>query len=144
MLTKNKPTTLTMRYEQVLVAHKALMVLAQMDLPRDTAMHIRRLVRVVGPPAEDAQEERRKLLRLHAQIDERGQVVADEHDQVQFGSDEKRSAYEEAHRELMELEAELEVVQLRASSLPAEGLRAALLIALDDLLLDDLLLDDLG
>ena len=49
MLTKNKPTTLTMRYEQVLVAHKALMVLAQMDLPRDTAMHIRRLVRVVGP-----------------------------------------------------------------------------------------------
>ena len=141
MATKNKPTTkpttLTMRYEQVLVAHKALMVLAQMNLPRDTAMHIRRLVRVVGPPAEDAQEERRKLLRLHAQLDERGQVVADEHDQVQFESDEKRSDYEEAHWELMELEADLEVRQLRASALP-ENVKPALLIALDDLLLDDL------
>ena len=141
MATKNrqstKPTTVTMRYEQVLVAHRALMLLAQMDLPRETAMHIRRLVRVVGPPAEDAQEERRKLLRLHAQLDERGQVVADEHDQVQFESDEKRSDYEEAHRELMELEADLEVRQLRASALP-ENVKPALLIALDDLLLDDL------
>ena len=141
MATKNrqstKPTTVTMRYEQVLVAHRALMLLAQMDLPRETAMHIRRLVRVVGPPAEDAQEERRKLLRLHAQLDERGQVVADEHGQVQFESDEKRSDYEEAHRELMELEADLEVRQLRASALP-ESVKPALLIALDDLLLDDL------
>ena len=141
MATKNrqstKPTTVTMRYEQVLVAHRALMLLAQMDLPRETAMHIRRLVRVVGPPAEDAQEERRKLLRLHAQLDERGQVVADEHDQVQFESDEKRSDYEEAHWELMELEADLEVRQLRASALP-ENVKPALLIALDDLLLDDL------
>ena len=119
------------------MAHRALMLLAQMDLPRETAMHIRRLVRVVGPPAEDAQEERRKLLRLHAQLDERGQVVADEHDQVQFESDEKRSDYEEAHWELMELEADLEVRQLRASALP-ENVKPALLIALDDLLLDDL------
>lgn len=130
--------TVTMQNQELMVAHEALLQLAQLRVPTATAMRVRRLARVVGPTVEDVQEERRKLVRLHADLDERGEPHGDENGKIVFKSDDDREAYAAAHRELMELETTLEVQPLTASELGIKEIQAGLLIALDDLLLDDL------
>ncbi|MCB0071913.1 MAG: hypothetical protein KDE20_10665 [Caldilineaceae bacterium] len=130
--------TVTMQNQELMVAHEALLHLAQLRVPTATAMRVRRLTRVVGPTVEDVQQERRKLVRLHADLDERGEPHGDENGKIVFKSDDDREAYAAAHRELMELETTLEVQPLTASELGVKEIQAGLLIALDDLLLDDL------
>lgn len=142
MATKNKPTTktthLTMRNDEVLVAHEALQMLAQMRLPTATAMQVRRLIRIVGETAEDVRAERLKLVQTHALLDELGAPQADDQGKIVFESDSERQAYGAANRELMALKVEIEALPLRASELGIKEIQAALLVALDDLLVDDL------
>lgn len=134
---KQKPVTLTMRSDEVLVAHDALQALAQMRLPTATAMQVRRLVRIVGPTVEDVRAERLKLVQAHALLDELGAPQTDDQGKILFESDDERQAYGAAHKELMALEVEVEALPLRASELGIKEIQAALLVALGDLLEDD-------
>ncbi|MEZ4558745.1 MAG: hypothetical protein R3A10_07925 [Caldilineaceae bacterium] len=135
---KAKPESITMANKDIAMAHEALLALAQMRVPTQTAMKVRRLARAVGPIAEDMQEERRKLIRQHGDLDEHGEVQSDDAGKILFKTDDDREAFTAAMKELLDLQTTLELQPLRATEIGVKEIQPSVLVALGDLLVDDL------
>ncbi len=122
-------------YQELLTAQTALTELVQITLPITGALHVRRLITELNAVLADFEATRIELLRRHARLDERGELILDAQHSAQFEDALARQAFEREYQGLVAESVEIQQT-LCASDLTGTEIKPRVLLALGPLLED--------
>lgn len=122
--------------KQLLDSARALQALGETkDLPTKGLYRIKRAITVCRPMLQVFQDTANELLTKYSKKDEEGKPVTDKATGNNILED--GNGYVEAMKDIMDEEVELDVSQIKASTLPDKGLPSAAFMADLDWLIED-------
>ena len=120
---------------QAQLASEALHELARKEMAVGPALKVRKILTEISAQMKDVEDVRIERLRHAAQVDENGQVQANENGEAVFKSDESRADFGTFYRELMAAEQKY-THMLNVADLGNMQVRPGVLIALGPWLAD--------
>ena len=139
--TPSKPmeqVTITLKTYQLFDTLNAAHTLLRLPLSFGTHLKLRKLIRAIEPTLRDVQSEQEALIEAHAKKDEKGNIIRNDKDQIQF-----EESYRKPNQELMNTNTEITAMPIKASDFgKAEDVddkqMGLHLLTLGDLLFDDI------